>query len=364
MVDKDKLSTIQSHSDRSSVSYLSHPVAIPLARLANRFFAKTSELYNNSREDVHDRLAAVLAQLRKGSNPQEKMRIAAETHSMFQAGLGSWLESLTGLTQEYFHKLVKIGVAHSEWTIEDPVEWARLRMLELIAKELAPISTGMTKFDFWFRWVCEGHRGEDTLTGYIEPWRAPVWSWKYFSFRWWEKNGFPEQLSADLTAKIIRSEARLWQQRLPNEVGFLADEAGLAFDLEKADALTRQRSPLEGVVHDKSKSKKVTPEKKKKKRYSRNRATVVSSQEFVASPDYRTVCFRGKEYSLTRNQSTIVRLLHEAYTGRTPAVGKELLLAAIQAETSRVRDSFRNSPLWGSLIIPGKRRGAYQLNLG
>lgn len=87
-------------------------------------------------------------------------------------------------------------------------------------------------------------------------------------------------------------------------------------------------------------------------------------KNFVASADYRTIRFRGKQYKLTRNQSKIVKLLHDAYERGTPAVGKHMLLEAVEAETSRVRDSFKNSPLWGKLVIPNQKpRGTYQLNL-
>lgn len=89
---------------------------------------------------------------------------------------------------------------------------------------------------------------------------------------------------------------------------------------------------------------------------------------FRALDDYRTICFKGKTYQLTKNQSVIVKILHEAHIAGTPAVGKDTLLKAIEAETSRVRYSFKNSRLWGSLIVAGGsrsggRRGTYWLNL-
>lgn len=84
---------------------------------------------------------------------------------------------------------------------------------------------------------------------------------------------------------------------------------------------------------------------------------------FAASPDYRTVRFQGNKYTLTDNQATIVKYLHEAFKNGTPAVGAHALLSAIEAETSKVRYSFKNSPLWGKLIVIGTRRGTYKLNL-
>jgi hypothetical protein len=88
------------------------------------------------------------------------------------------------------------------------------------------------------------------------------------------------------------------------------------------------------------------------------------SDDLVASPtsDYRSISFNGETYGLTRNQATIVKLLDDAYKRGTPDVGKDTLLGAMEAETSRVRDSFKKSPLWGKLIVAGKTKGTYRLN--
>jgi hypothetical protein len=89
-----------------------------------------------------------------------------------------------------------------------------------------------------------------------------------------------------------------------------------------------------------------------------------AAANFEHSPDYRSIRFRGNPYSLTRNQAAIVKRLHEAYEAGTPVLGKEELLRTIEAETSRVQDSFKHSPLWGNLIIANRvPRGTYSLNL-
>jgi hypothetical protein len=85
---------------------------------------------------------------------------------------------------------------------------------------------------------------------------------------------------------------------------------------------------------------------------------------FSASGDYCSITYNGVSHTLTRNQSTIIKLLHEAYLKGTPSLRKDALLAAIGAETSRVRDSFKGSQLWGTLIVSNDRpRGTYRLNL-
>lgn len=66
---------------------------------------------------------------------------------------------------------------------------------------------------------------------------------------------------------------------------------------------------------------------------------------------------------LTLNQATIIKTLHQAHKEGPSTVGKAALLEAIDAETSRVCDSFKKSPLWGTLIVQGEKRGTYKLSL-
>lgn len=61
---------------------------------------------------------------------------------------------------------------------------------------------------------------------------------------------------------------------------------------------------------------------------------------------------------------TIIRMLHEASRAGLPEVSKQRLLSEIEVETSEVRDMFRKSPLWNTLVGQGNRRGTYQLSLG
>ena len=47
----------------------------------------------------------------------------------------------------------------------------------------------------------------------------------------------------------------------------------------------------------------------------------------------------------------------------TPEVSQHTILAEIESDAERLRDLFRDSPLWGTLIVPGERRGHYKLNI-
>jgi hypothetical protein len=98
-------------------------------------------------------------------------------------------------------------------------------------------------------------------------------------------------------------------------------------------------------------------------RRQRELAIGIEDPVFSHAVDYRSVRYKGREHTLTPNQATIIKILHEAFKRRTPAVGKAELLAAVESETSRVRDSFKGCPLWQTLVVSGERRGTYRLNI-
>jgi hypothetical protein len=83
---------------------------------------------------------------------------------------------------------------------------------------------------------------------------------------------------------------------------------------------------------------------------------------FELSDDCVSVRFRGESYTLTKNQAAMMAVLWDAHRKRNQAVGKDKLLQAIENETSEVRDSWRRSPLWKTLIVSAKK-GAYRLSL-
>jgi hypothetical protein len=88
-----------------------------------------------------------------------------------------------------------------------------------------------------------------------------------------------------------------------------------------------------------------------------------TASTFSASADYRSIRYNGAAHTLTRNQAAIIKILHEAFQRGTPSVGKSELLAAIESKNVRIQDSFKRSPLWQTLVVSGKRRGTYRLNL-
>jgi hypothetical protein len=86
------------------------------------------------------------------------------------------------------------------------------------------------------------------------------------------------------------------------------------------------------------------------------------------SPDFRSVFARGKSFSFSPAQASIVKQLWDALENDTPAVGQELLLEAAGSESKRLRDLFRKGDgtmhaAWGILIVPDTK-GTFRLDLG
>jgi hypothetical protein len=78
--------------------------------------------------------------------------------------------------------------------------------------------------------------------------------------------------------------------------------------------------------------------------------------------DCRSIVLQGQTHTLTRSQAVMFKVLFDASKTSHPDVDKDTLLRAIENETSRVRDTWRGSPLWQKLIV-SKRKGTYRLEL-
>lgn len=86
-------------------------------------------------------------------------------------------------------------------------------------------------------------------------------------------------------------------------------------------------------------------------------------REIAHSDDFRSVRWFGREYSFTPQQAEIMKLLWEAYEAQTPDVDAALLLSDFSGSAAhRLRDVFRKSPAWGTMIVRGGSRGTYRLS--
>ena len=94
-----------------------------------------------------------------------------------------------------------------------------------------------------------------------------------------------------------------------------------------------------------------------------NEKELQGSTDFRHSPDYRSVECEGKLYTFTSFQAQVVQILHEQYLNETPEVGKDYILEELGTPSQRLRDIFQYCPDWRELIVPGKKKGTYRLNL-
>jgi hypothetical protein len=89
-----------------------------------------------------------------------------------------------------------------------------------------------------------------------------------------------------------------------------------------------------------------------------------SQSGFTHSPDFRSVCLRGEEFSLTPHQAQVIECLYKAYKNRSPEMGQDRLIVCLELKSRRLRDIFKSRPnAWRKLIVPGATRGSYRLNL-
>jgi hypothetical protein len=94
-------------------------------------------------------------------------------------------------------------------------------------------------------------------------------------------------------------------------------------------------------------------------------AATGESLVFEYAEDFRSVVLRGVAYSLTPRQAQVIELLFGVRGTGMPELSQEYILDRIGSKSLRLtlRDVFRKSPAWKTLVVPGDRRGMYRLNL-
>ncbi len=88
-----------------------------------------------------------------------------------------------------------------------------------------------------------------------------------------------------------------------------------------------------------------------------------SSTGFKASDDYACVSWQGEVIEFSPIQAQIIKTLHEHYERGTPSVSQHYLLDQVDSDSSRLRDLFRRSNAWNTLVVESTRRGNFRLNL-
>jgi 7-cyano-7-deazaguanine synthase in queuosine biosynthesis len=92
-------------------------------------------------------------------------------------------------------------------------------------------------------------------------------------------------------------------------------------------------------------------------------ASEQAGEAFKHSEDYRSVTLRGRTYSLNGTQAAAVRMLHEAYLNGTPELGQHTILERLGVLSTRLRSVFHRLDGWEELIVAGKTKGSFRLNL-
>jgi hypothetical protein len=89
-----------------------------------------------------------------------------------------------------------------------------------------------------------------------------------------------------------------------------------------------------------------------------------SNERFTHSADYRSVAFRGKNFSLTARQAKMIEILHKAHANGNPDISTDYIMAELETKGSRWQDTFKSSlGARKALIATGARKGTLRLNL-
>ncbi|GEM_PF-4222842 len=76
------------------------------------------------------------------------------------------------------------------------------------------------------------------------------------------------------------------------------------------------------------------------------------------SKDYRKLIYNGQEYKLSQRKAEIFRIFHSDGF----ELSEKHIMVKLKTQKSRLKDSFRNHPLWNTLIVRSMR-GIYRLNI-
>lgn len=86
---------------------------------------------------------------------------------------------------------------------------------------------------------------------------------------------------------------------------------------------------------------------------------------FGAGPGFRSVRWHGRTapYTFTTQQAQVVEYLYFAWKNGTPDVAQTTLLERLGTPTDRLRDTFRGSDAWHTLVVEGKSSRTVRLEL-
>jgi len=96
-----------------------------------------------------------------------------------------------------------------------------------------------------------------------------------------------------------------------------------------------------------------------------------AKRRFRHSDDFRSFTLDDRVFALTPRQAEVVRILLRAFRSGAPELGWPQIRAQLSAQLGTQRESlperftdiFKRSDAWGHLVVSGRSRGSYRLNL-
>jgi len=84
--------------------------------------------------------------------------------------------------------------------------------------------------------------------------------------------------------------------------------------------------------------------------------------EFQHGPDFRSIEWYGKKFSLTGAQAAVVEILWDAYLNKTPDVSFAFIVVKKDIASKRIQDVFKCVKDWQFLICAGQTKGTFRMN--
>ncbi len=226
----------------------------------------------------------------------KRTKSAKKKIEIFNEKFEQWREGSANAIREWLPKFVDLATANPELIDDDPIHWANDSVWETVEgvcgiqkpPEGQPLAIGWVVNNitvWWFAVASEGNPKVNLPP--LRPWRAPRWLAR--------DRQEPNELLEKYTDYLLL------------RVNCAITEAIDLAEVRRASNPKAEENKGEPPEAEAGATKKEEP-------------------IFRASEDYRSIKYKGAPYMLTRNQATIIRLLHEAYLKGTPALGKDALL--------------------------------------
>ena len=162
---------------------------------------------------------------------------------------------------------------------------------------------------------------------------------------------FPSRVGTDSVKWAFNKTASVVKQRLQDYAdsdAILAEVLRFLDELAAKQTLQEPAAPLQREIQE---TEAEHPDS----------VTETDAATLEHSIDFRTIYFNGERHELTTGQAQIVEFLCKELQNGIPEVHRDRLLEALDSPSSRLRDTFKKSPLWRKLIVQGKRRGTHRL---